>query len=148
MPFTIAADNFRFHQELRKGVAGKRVLITGAGKDLGLGQASLTDQERGLVMMMSSGHSVAEMAVLLGVSPLAVENLKRRVHAKLGVNSGTQAVARAASLGMLDQNAPRPPRRPSPGYRSWHRAWTAMSACWAPPTRATFRSATRSPWRA
>ncbi len=39
MAFTIRADNFRFDQELRKGVAGKRVLITGAGKDLGLGQA-------------------------------------------------------------------------------------------------------------
>ena len=39
MAFTIRADSFRFDKELRKGVAGKRVLITGAGKDLGLGQA-------------------------------------------------------------------------------------------------------------
>ncbi len=39
MAFTIRADSFRFDQELRKGIAGKRVLITGAGKDLGLGQA-------------------------------------------------------------------------------------------------------------
>jgi len=39
MAFTIRTDSFRFDQELRKGVAGKRVLITGAGKDLGLGQA-------------------------------------------------------------------------------------------------------------
>ncbi len=39
MAFTIRADSFRFGKELRKGVAGKRVLITGAGKDLGLGQA-------------------------------------------------------------------------------------------------------------
>ena len=39
MAFTIRADNFRFAPELRTGVAGKRVLITGAGKDLGLGQA-------------------------------------------------------------------------------------------------------------
>jgi two-component system, NarL family, nitrate/nitrite response regulator NarL len=79
-----------------------------------VGQASLTDRERELVMMMSSGHSVAEMSVLLSVSPLTVENLKRRAYAKLGVNSGTQAVARAASLGMLDQSAARAPRRPSP----------------------------------
>jgi 3-oxoacyl-[acyl-carrier protein] reductase len=39
MAFTIRPDTFRFDQDLRKGVAGKRVLITGAGKDLGLGQA-------------------------------------------------------------------------------------------------------------
>src|SRR6202795_1466389 len=39
MAFTIDPDQFRFDPELRKGVAGKRVLIKGAGKDLGLGQA-------------------------------------------------------------------------------------------------------------
>jgi NAD(P)-dependent dehydrogenase (short-subunit alcohol dehydrogenase family) len=39
MAFTIRPDTFRFEQDLQKGVAGKRVLITGAGKDLGLGQA-------------------------------------------------------------------------------------------------------------
>src|SRR5580658_734004 len=39
MAFTIRPDTFRFDQDLRKGVAGKRVLITGAGKDLGLGQS-------------------------------------------------------------------------------------------------------------
>jgi len=79
-----------------------------------IGQASLSDRERELVMMMSTGHSVAEMAYLLSVSPLTVENLKRRVYAKLGVNSTTQAVSRAASFGMLDQSAARPARRPAP----------------------------------
>jgi 3-oxoacyl-[acyl-carrier protein] reductase len=39
MAFTIRPNDFRFDPELRAGVAGKRVLITGAGKDLGLGQA-------------------------------------------------------------------------------------------------------------
>ena len=77
-----------------------------------VGQASLADRERELVMMMSSGHSVAEMADLLDVSPLTVENLKRRVYAKLGVNSSTQAVSRAASLGMLDDSADQPARPP------------------------------------
>jgi NAD(P)-dependent dehydrogenase (short-subunit alcohol dehydrogenase family) len=37
--FTVQAEHFRVAPELRQGVAGKRVLITGAGKDLGLGQA-------------------------------------------------------------------------------------------------------------
>src|SRR5215468_8881450 len=39
MAFTAQLDNFRFPPELRQGVTGKRVLITGAGKDGGLGQA-------------------------------------------------------------------------------------------------------------
>jgi len=79
-----------------------------------IGQGSLTDRELELVMLTSSGHSVAEIAVLLRISPLTVENLKRRVYAKLGVNSSAQAVSRAASLGLLDQRASKPPRRPTP----------------------------------
>jgi two-component system, NarL family, nitrate/nitrite response regulator NarL len=79
-----------------------------------IGQGSLTDRELELVMLTSSGHSVAEIAVLLSLSPLTVENLKRRVYAKLGVNSSAQAVSRAASLGLLDQRAGQAPRQPAP----------------------------------
>jgi NAD(P)-dependent dehydrogenase (short-subunit alcohol dehydrogenase family) len=39
MAFTVESNRFRFAPELGAGVAGKRVLITGAGKDRGLGQA-------------------------------------------------------------------------------------------------------------
>jgi hypothetical protein len=39
MAFTVHADQFRFEGPLKRAVEGKRVLITGAGKDLGLGQA-------------------------------------------------------------------------------------------------------------
>lgn len=39
MAFSVRMEKFRFAEELGKGVAGKRVLITGAGKDGGLGQA-------------------------------------------------------------------------------------------------------------
>src|SRR5690348_11418134 len=39
MAFTPKLDSFRFSTEFQKGVAGRRVLITGAGKDGGLGQA-------------------------------------------------------------------------------------------------------------
>lgn len=38
MAFTVQPERFRFEQEFRNGVEGKRVLITGAGKDGGLGQ--------------------------------------------------------------------------------------------------------------
>src|SRR5215469_3851125 len=38
MAFTAQLGNFRFPTELHMGVSGKRVLITGSGKDGGLGQ--------------------------------------------------------------------------------------------------------------
>jgi len=81
----------------------------------------LTDRELELVVLTGSGHSVAEIADLLGLSPLTVENLKRRVYAKLDVSSSVHAVAKAASLGMLDppttplravRPQPEPRRRP------------------------------------
>jgi two-component system, NarL family, nitrate/nitrite response regulator NarL len=80
----------------------------------------LTDRELELVVLTGSGHSVAEIANLLGISPLTVENLKRRVYAKLDVSSSVHAVAKAASLGMLEPQAdpeaakrpPVPKRRP------------------------------------
>jgi NAD(P)-dependent dehydrogenase (short-subunit alcohol dehydrogenase family) len=39
MPFTVDISRFRFAADKGAGVAGRRVLITGAGKDGGLGQA-------------------------------------------------------------------------------------------------------------
>ncbi len=75
-------------------------------------RGGLTDREHEIVVLTGSGHSVTEIAALLGISPLTVENLKRRVYAKLDVSSGAHAVARAASLGMLEREAPAPaPRR-------------------------------------
>src|SRR3984893_14556592 len=68
-------------------------------------RGGLTDRELELVVLTGSGHSVAEIAALLRISPLTVENLKRRVYAKLDVSSSAHAVAKAASLGMLDQHA-------------------------------------------
>ncbi len=78
------------------------------------GRQGLTDRELEIVVLTGSGHIVPEIAALLGISPQRVENLKRRVYAKLDVSSGAHAVARAASLGMLDREAPPVPRRPAP----------------------------------
>lgn len=39
MAFTADPSRYRFHDDLRRGVEGKRVLITGSGKDGGIGQA-------------------------------------------------------------------------------------------------------------
>src|SRR5215831_17552789 len=62
------------------------------------GRQGLTDRELEIVVLTGSGHIVPEIAALLGISPQRVENLKRRVYAKLEVSSGAHAVARAASL--------------------------------------------------
>jgi two-component system, NarL family, nitrate/nitrite response regulator NarL len=64
----------------------------------------MTDRELEILVLAGSGHSVPEIADLLGISPLTVENVKRRIYAKLDVNSGAHAVSRAASLGILDQH--------------------------------------------
>jgi len=71
---------------------------------------TLTDREVEIVVLTASGHSVGEMATLLSISPLTVENLKRRVFAKLDVSSSAHAVSKAASLGMLESGA-RPAKR-------------------------------------
>jgi DNA-binding NarL/FixJ family response regulator len=85
-------------------------------------RGGLTDRELEIVVLTGSGHSVAEIAALLRLSPLTVENLKRRVFAKLDVTSSVHAVARAASLGMLDRPASlagqrRPAARPPTARR-------------------------------
>src|SRR6266571_6567329 len=81
--------------------------------------SGLTDRELEIIVLTGSGHSVLQIAALLRISPLTVENIKRRVYAKLDVSSSVHAVARAASLGMLDQPAGpaarrRPPAAPRP----------------------------------
>jgi DNA-binding NarL/FixJ family response regulator len=81
------------------------------GRHARSGQGGLTDRELELVVLTGSGHSVSEIAALLRISPLTVENLKRRVYAKLDVNSSARAVSRAASLGMLDGRRRSAPRR-------------------------------------
>ena len=66
-------------------------------------EGGLTDRELEIIVLTGSGHSVPEIAALLRISPLTVENTKRRVYAKLDVSSSVHAVARAASFGMLEQ---------------------------------------------
>lgn len=84
----------------------------------------LTDREVMIVYLMSAGHSVPEIAKLLGLGPRTVENHKRHIYEKLGVGSQSHAVARAIWLGLLEADRPharpmrkpgRPPRRGDPG---------------------------------
>jgi DNA-binding NarL/FixJ family response regulator len=63
---------------------------------------ALTESDIAVLTLMSSGHSVPEIATLLQVSPRTVENHKRRLFTKLDVHGSGHAVARAASLGLID----------------------------------------------
>jgi DNA-binding NarL/FixJ family response regulator len=111
------------------------LLRRGTAWHLDSAQGGLTDRELELIVLTGSGHSVPEIAALLGISPFTVENLKRRVYAKLDVHSGAHAVSRAASLGMLgmlDGATGRARLRRAPPSADYP-ALTVVSgpACWA-----------------
>src|SRR5690606_39668683 len=76
------------------------------------GQA-LTDRELGVISLMSSGHSVSDIAKLLRISPHTVDNHKRRVYAKLSADSQSLAVTRAMELGLVP---PAPDPRAGAGH--------------------------------
>jgi DNA-binding NarL/FixJ family response regulator len=69
------------------------------------GGARLTERQLEILMLISSGHSVAEIADLLAISAGTVQNHKRRLYAKLWATSGADAVARAASVGIMSTSA-------------------------------------------
>ncbi|HEX8345039.1 MAG TPA: response regulator transcription factor, partial [Actinoplanes sp.] len=70
------------------------------------GTHDLTAQERETLNLVSTGHSVQQIAALLNISLSAVEGSKRRIYAKLRVASQSQAVARAVELGLVDALEP------------------------------------------
>ncbi|MFI0374194.1 LuxR C-terminal-related transcriptional regulator [Actinomadura sp. 1N219] len=76
------------------------------------GPAVLTDRDRQVLSLISTGFSVREMASLIGVSEATVQNHKRRIFAKLDVHSQTHVVARAARMGLLQTP---PYTGPAPG---------------------------------
>jgi DNA-binding NarL/FixJ family response regulator len=108
-------------------------------KEIKQGQGGLTDREREIVVLTGSGHIVPEIAALLGISSERVENLKRRVFAKLEVSSSAHAVARAASLGMLSKPSAAPVK-PAARRRSREEGdYTVLSVVSGQPCRALDR---------
>lgn len=65
----------------------------------------LTEREREIITLVSAGHTVDRIADLLEISNSAVANAKRRIYHKLEVASQSQAVARAAALGIVTRPA-------------------------------------------
>lgn len=70
----------------------------------------LTPRESEVLALLATGMRTAEMALLLGLSPRTVDNHRRRIYAKLGVQCASHAVAAAASAGLLapPDTAPQP----------------------------------------
>lgn len=69
-------------------------------------QAELTDREQDIVALLSAGHPVTRIAVLLGLGTRAVENHKRRIYQKLAVSSQGHLAVRAVTLGLAGRPAP------------------------------------------
>lgn len=70
--------------------------------------AQLTEIEEQIIGLLSTGHTVVQLARQLGVSQTRVANAKRRIYRKLGVDSQAKAVATAATLGILTRPHPQP----------------------------------------
>jgi DNA-binding NarL/FixJ family response regulator len=65
-------------------------------------RAVLTDRELAVLRLIGQGQGLRDIARDLGISEHTVENHKRRIFAKLGTHSQTQAVADATRFGMFD----------------------------------------------
>lgn len=64
--------------------------------------ASLTRRELEILELISSGLTMRQVATRLGISPRTVETHVAKLYRKLAVRTRVQAVARAASLGLID----------------------------------------------
>ncbi|WP_049559479.1 response regulator [Nonomuraea sp. SBT364] len=66
------------------------------------GLAGLTDREREILVLIARGHSNAEIAAELGVSPSTVKNHVTSVFAKIGARDRAQAVIAAYEAGLIN----------------------------------------------
>lgn len=62
---------------------------------------TLTGREIDVLRLIGAGRTTREISIVLGVSRRTIENHKRRIFAKLDVQSQAHAVASAARLGLL-----------------------------------------------
>lgn len=63
---------------------------------------TLTPRERQILGLLSEGLTMQQMGRRLGISPRTVETHVSGIYRKLGVRTRVQAVARAASLGLIE----------------------------------------------
>jgi len=64
--------------------------------------ATLTPREREILDLLSQGLTMRQIGRRLGISPRTVETHVAKLYRKLSVRTRVQAVARAASLGLIE----------------------------------------------
>jgi DNA-binding NarL/FixJ family response regulator len=65
-------------------------------------RATLTPREHEILVMVSTGSTMQQVARRLEISPRTVETHVAKLYRKLGVRTRVQAVARAAQLGLIE----------------------------------------------
>ena len=65
-------------------------------------RATLTPREHEVLMLLSRGLTMRQMATRLGISPRTVETHVAKLYRKLDVRTRIQAVSRAVSLGLIE----------------------------------------------
>jgi DNA-binding NarL/FixJ family response regulator len=86
---------------------GRRVRQAREGTEV---RATLTGREHEILLLLSDGSTIQQVAHRLGISPKTVETHVAKLYRKLDVRTRVQAVARAASLGLIEPG--RTARRP------------------------------------
>jgi len=74
----------------------------------------LTETEREILTLLGTGHTARRIAGLLQTTTNEVDNAKRRIYHRLGVATGSQAVARAVVLGLIERHVPGDGDHPPP----------------------------------
>jgi DNA-binding NarL/FixJ family response regulator len=65
-------------------------------------RASLSPREGEILLLLADGLTMQQIGRRLGISPRTVESHVSKLYRKLAVRTRVQAVARAASLGLID----------------------------------------------
>jgi DNA-binding NarL/FixJ family response regulator len=103
-------------ESLRRIAAGERVVAADADRaavaELGhfaraanegsRVHTSLTAREREILILLSEGLTTHQIGRRLGISPRTVETHVAKLYRKLAVRTRVQAMAKAASLGLID----------------------------------------------
>lgn len=81
------------------GELGRFARLAREGSEM---RASLTPREHEVLVLISRGLTMRQMATRLGISPRTVETHVAKLYRKLDVRSRVQAVSRAATLGLIE----------------------------------------------
>ena len=65
-------------------------------------RATLTSREHEILLLISRGHTIQQIASRLAISPKTVETHVAKLYRKLDVRTRVQAVARAHALGLIE----------------------------------------------